>query len=88
MSIEAEVTTLKSKLKLGKYQHCTRKEGLYEVIGIANHSETLEPLVIYRALYTSKDFGENALWARPLAMFLEEVEVNGLKQARFTYLGQ
>ncbi len=88
MSAESQVAALKSKLKLGKYRHCTRKDGLYEVLGVANHSETLEPLVIYRALYTSSDFGENALWARPLAMFLEEVEVNGVKQARFTYLGQ
>ena len=84
---DTEEAALKSKLKLGKYRHCTRREGLYEVIGIANCSETLAPLVIYRALYTSKDFGENALWARPLAMFLEEVVVNGVKQPRFEYLG-
>lgn len=67
-------------LKLGKYKHYKGKE--YEVIGIARHSETLEDLVIYKALY-----GENELWARPLKMFQEEVEVDGKKVLRFKYVG-
>ena len=69
-----------SMIKLGKYRHYNGKE--YEVIGVARHSETLQELVIYRALYG--DFG---LWARPLKMFLEEVEVDGKKVSRFQYLG-
>ncbi|GIW62594.1 MAG: hypothetical protein KatS3mg090_0420 [Patescibacteria group bacterium] len=68
-------------LKPGIYRHYKGK--FYEVIGIARHSETLEPLVVYRALYDSKEFGKNALWVRPLKMFLEEVEVNGKKVKRF-----
>ena len=64
-------------LKLGKYRHSKGKE--YEVIGIAKHSETLEELVVYRALY-----GEGQIWVRPLQMFLEEVEVDGKKVPRFT----
>lgn len=58
-------------MKLGKYQHYKGK--FYEVIGIAKHSETLEDLVIYKALYDSEEFGNNALWARPKSMFLEEI---------------
>ena len=72
------------ELKLGKYQHYTGN--FYEAIGIANHSETLEKLVIYRALYNSKEFGENALWVRPFSMFLEKVEINGKKIPRFKYI--
>lgn len=66
-------------LKLGKYKHYKGNE--YEVIGLAKHSETMEDLVIYRGLY-----GEHKLWARPLAMFTAEVEVDGQKIPRFTYL--
>ncbi len=66
---------------LGKYKHYKGKE--YEVIGIAKHSETLEELVMYRALY-----GEGQIWARPLKIFLEEVEVEGKKIPRFSYVDQ
>ena len=59
------------ELKLGKYKHFKGKE--YEVIGIAKNSETLEEFVVYRALY-----GEYGLWVRPLSMFLEIVEKNGI----------
>lgn len=66
-------------LKLGKYRHYKGNE--YEVIGIAKHSETLEELVVYKALY-----GEGQIWARSLKMFLEEVEVNGNKISRFSFI--
>jgi len=46
------------------------------------HSETLEPMTLYRALY-----GQRGLWVRPAAMFLEEVEVNGTRQPRFKWQG-
>ena len=64
------------EIKLGQYQHY--KGNKYEVIGIARHSETLEKLVIYRALY-----GDGDIWARPLAMFIESVEIDGQKVPRF-----
>lgn len=54
----------------------------YRVFGVAKHSETLEEVVVYEALY-----GEKGLWVRPLEMFLEEVEVDGKKMPRFRHLG-
>ena len=60
----------------GLYRHY--KGGQYEVIGTARHSETLEPMTIYRALY-----GSRGLWVRPAAMFSEQVMVDGLIQGRF-----
>ena len=69
-------------LKLGLYEHYKNKK--YRVIGIAKHSETLEDLVVYEALYENK---QSNLWVRPLAMFLEEVTVDGKTVPRFKYLG-
>lgn len=74
------------EVKLGKYQHYKGK--LYEVIGIAKHSETLEELVIYRALYDSEEFGKNALWVRPKKMFLENIVVDGKEVPRFKFIGK
>ena len=68
-------------MKFGKYQHY-RTRNFYKVLGIAKHSETLEELVVYEALY---DNPEGQLWVRPKEMFLEDVEVNGQKVPRFTY---
>ena len=65
--------------KPGVYRHF--KGNLYEVIGVASHSETLEPMVVYRALY-----GERGLWVRPAAMFLETVTRDGVTVPRFSYL--
>ncbi len=60
----------------GRYRHY--KGGLYEVIDTVRHSESLEPMTLYRALY-----GEHGLWVRPAAMFLEYVEIEGVRQPRF-----
>jgi len=60
----------------GRYRHFKGNE--YEVIGTARHSETLEPMVIYRALYADR-----GLWVRPLVMFLEEVVHDGRTVPRF-----
>ena len=61
----------------GRYRHY--KGGLYEVIGTVRHSETLEPMTLYRALY-----GEHGLWVRPAAMFAQEVVIDGVRQQRFS----
>ena len=70
--------------KLGKYEHYKKKK--YEVIGLARHSETLEELVVYKALYVSEDFGENSIWVRPKKMFFETVMLNGKEVLRFKYI--
>ena len=71
-------------LKLGKYEHFKGKR--YEVIGLVRHSETLEELVLYKALYDSEDFGKNTLWVRPLEMFLESVYIEGKEVSRFKFI--
>jgi len=72
-------------IKIGKYRHYKGRE--YGVIGLAHHSETLEAMVIYKALYDSEEFGPNTLWARPLEMFEEVVIVEGKEVPRFEYMG-
>lgn len=67
-------------IKCGRYRHFKGNE--YEVLGIARHSETLEELVVYRALY-----GDCGLWVRPAKMWNETVTRDGVTQPRFTYLG-
>lgn len=73
------------KFKLGKYKHY--KGNLYEVIGVARHSETLEELVIYQGMYYSDEFGNKPLWVRPKKLFIGFVTIKGKKLPRFEYLG-
>jgi len=68
----------------GLYRHY--KGPLYEVIGTAHHSENLEYLVVYRALYHCPEYGRNALWVRPVSMFLQKVRVGGVWQPRFQHV--
>ncbi len=72
-------------MKLGKYIH-SKTGKKYEVIGIAHHSEDLSELVVYKALYDSKEFGKDSLWVRPKEMFEELVEIDGELKPRFVYL--
>jgi hypothetical protein len=64
----------------GRYRHY--KGGEYEVLGVARHSETQEPLVVYRPLYNSSGW-----WVRPHAMFFGRVSVDGSEEARFQHIG-
>jgi hypothetical protein len=73
-----------TEFKIGKYKHYKGKE--YQVIGIARHSETLEELVVYKALYDSEEFGKNALWVRPKKMFFENVIINEKEIPRFQFI--
>jgi hypothetical protein len=70
---------MNSLIKFGKYQHY--KGSFYQVENIAIHSETEEKMVVYRPLY-----GEQALWVRPLDMFSEEVNINGVMKPRFAFI--
>lgn len=67
--------------KAGIYQHY--KGNKYIALGVAKHSETLEQLVVYIPLYDNE---ESKMWVRPLSMFMEEIEYNGVKQPRFKFL--
>ncbi len=67
-------------IRPGRWRHFKGNE--YEVIGVAQHSETLEQMVVYRALY-----GDGGLWVRPASMWLETVERDGQRFPRFTYVG-
>ena len=69
------------EIKPGRYRHFKGKE--YEVLGLASHSETMEPMVVYRALY-----GERGLWVRPAAMWNEIVEKETYHGPRFQYIGE
>ena len=69
------------EIKPGKYRHF--KGNFYEVIGVARHSETMEEMVVYRALY-----GEHSLWVRPAAMWTETIDRDGYHGPRFQYVEQ
>lgn len=65
----------------GRYRHYKGNE--YRVLGIAKHSETLQPLVVYQQLY-----GDGSWWVRPREMFLESVLVDGQPQPRFAFVSE
>jgi len=67
------------ELKLGEYEHFKGKH--YKVLGVAKYSETLEELVVYQALY-----GEKQIWVRPINMFFDKVELDGMKRPRFKFI--
>lgn len=70
-----------SEIKIGKYRHF--KGNMYQVLYIARHSETLEEMVVYKALY-----GDGGVWVRPASMWDEEIERGGKTFRRFTYEGK
>jgi len=71
-------------MKLGIYKH-SKTGKRYRVIGVAKHSETLEDLVVYEALY---DNPRSKLWVRPLTMFLEHIEIDEKKVPRFIFISE
>ena len=69
------------EIKPGKYRHFNGN--YYQVMGVAHHSETMEEMVVYRALY-----GEHGLWVRPAAMWSETIDRDGYHGPRFQYIGE
>ncbi len=78
--MDAPLSPLPTEPRPGRYRHYKGNE--YRVLGMARHSETLEPLVLYQALYGDT----SALWIRPQPMFLETVQVAGAVLPRFQRL--
>ena len=78
---EKEQAEAERKILKGRYRHFKGNE--YEVLFTAKHSETLEEMVVYKALY-----GAGEVWVRPAEMWNETVEKNGKIIPRFTYLGK
>ncbi|MEI6105731.1 MAG: DUF1653 domain-containing protein [Opitutae bacterium] len=77
----SDLPPLPTEPKPGLYRHYKGND--YRVIGFARHSETLEPLVVYQALY-----GEGGTWVRPAAMFVEVVEIGDKRVPRFARVGE
>ncbi|WP_295639781.1 DUF1653 domain-containing protein [uncultured Methylibium sp.] len=69
------------QIEPGRYRHY--KGGEYEVLEVVHHSESLEPMVLYRPLYN-----ESGSWVRPHAMFVGEIEIDGVRQPRFVLLAR
>jgi Uncharacterized protein conserved in bacteria len=69
------------QIRIGRYKHFKGKE--YRVLYLAKHSETLEDMVVYQALY-----GEMGIWVRPVSMWNEIVERDGVSFRRFEYIGE
>lgn len=69
----------------GLYQHY--KGNYYEVLECGRSSETLELMVVYKALYNSEEFGHYQIWIRPLEMFLSTVKVDDAEVPRFKFIG-
>lgn len=76
-----EILIMDDEIKIGRYRHFKGNE--YEVLFIAKHSETLEDMVVYRALY-----GDGGVWVRPASMWNETVERDGKVFKRFAYSGE
>ena len=76
----SDLPPLPEEPKPGLYRHYKGND--YRVVGLARHSETLDPMVVYEALY-----GEGGLWVRPAAMFAETVEIEGKRMLRFEPVG-
>ena len=70
-----------TELKPGIYQHF--KGNRYQLLYVASHSETLEPMVVYRALY-----GDGGVWVRPASMWNEHVDKDGYSGPRFAWVGE
>ena len=79
--------TLIARVPIGAlFEHYKGKK--YKILGVARHTETLQMCVVYQALYDSSEFGDHAIWVRPLEMFLENVMIGGVEKPRFKLLAE
>lgn len=73
------------QFKMGKYRHY-RNRKLYEILAVGRHTENMEPVVVYKGLYTCDTFGPNPIWIRPVSMFMETVDHEGTQVPRFEFI--
>jgi len=73
-------------IKPGKYKHY--KNNFYEVIATVRHSETLEELILYKALYKLKNFPDDQLWVRPKKIFTENLTIDGKQVPCFKFISK
>ncbi len=71
-------------VKQGIYQHY--KGNYYAVLGECRHSETVEEMIVYMALYETEEFGKNTIWVRPKKMFEETITFDGKEVPRFKFI--
>ncbi|MBS3061860.1 MAG: DUF1653 domain-containing protein [Candidatus Diapherotrites archaeon] len=73
-----------AEIKKGLYKHYKGK--LYEVLGEARHSETLEKMVVYKGLYDHPEYGKDTMWVRPKYEFLEKIQIGDRVYPKYEYL--
>lgn len=85
--VRQEEESLKAQIPIGAlFEHYKGKQ--YKVLAIARSSEDLQLWVVYQSLYDCKDFGDHALWVRPLRYFLENIVIDGREVPRFRLISE
>jgi|GEM_PF-2368274 hypothetical protein len=88
ISLRKDELPLLPPVPWGRYRHYKKSEHLYEVVGLALHTETLDVTVIYKRVGPASELGEGVLWSRPYSMFMGTVEYEGKTTKRFIKVGE